>query len=106
MWERLATLEWAEDISRSRTPRNPWAGIGPFSHRNRDDEFEQLHLVEVLGWADRVYVCGDVSRIGSNGCGAAGQPTPSTQTGLLAQSDPFGIKRRSTSSRLSPSTTP
>lgn len=65
VWERLDNLQQAEDIIRSRTPRNPWAGIGRFSHRNQNDEFEQSHLFEVLGWADRVYVCGDVSRIRS-----------------------------------------
>ncbi|MDM7885661.1 hypothetical protein QUG92_11155 [Curtobacterium sp. RHCKG23] len=63
-WERLDNLRQAEAIIRSRTARNPWAGIGRFSHRNADGEFEQLHLFEVLGWADRVYVCGDVSRVG------------------------------------------
>lgn len=65
VWERLDNVQQAEDVIRSRTPRNPWAGIGRFSHRNQDDEFGQLHLFEVLGWADRVYVCGDVSRTGS-----------------------------------------
>lgn len=63
-WERLATLRQAEEVIRSRTARNSWAGIGRFSHRNMNGEFEQLHLFEVLGWADRVYVCGDVSHVG------------------------------------------
>ncbi|KQR31106.1 hypothetical protein [Curtobacterium sp. Leaf154] len=64
-WERLDNLGQAEDVLRSRTDRNPWAGIGRFSRRNADGDFEKLHLFEVLGWADRVYVCGDISRIGS-----------------------------------------
>ena len=64
-WERVDNLRQAEDVVRSRTARNPWAGIGRFSRRNADGEFEQLHFFEVLGGADRVYVCGDVSRIGS-----------------------------------------
>jgi hypothetical protein len=63
-WERFDCVQQAEDVIRSRTPRNPWAGIGRFSHRNQHNEFEQVHLFEILGWADRVYVCGDVSRIG------------------------------------------
>lgn len=64
-WERLDNLRQAEDVVRSRAARNPWAGIGRFSRRNADGEFEQLHLFEVLGWADLVYVCGDISRVGS-----------------------------------------
>ncbi|SOC86931.1 hypothetical protein SAMN05660766_0595 [Curtobacterium sp. 314Chir4.1] len=64
-WERLAGLQQAEDVVRSRTPKNPWAGIGRFSAMNQNGEFEQVHLFEVLGWADRVYVCGDVSRTAS-----------------------------------------
>jgi len=63
-WERLDNLRQAEALIRSRSDKNPWAGVGRFSQRNTDGEFAQLHLFEVLGWADRVYVCGDVSGVG------------------------------------------
>lgn len=65
LWEPLDALRAAEDIIRSRSTRNPWAGIGRFSQISADGEAGQVHMLEVLGWDDRVYVCGDVSRVGS-----------------------------------------
>lgn len=59
-WERLDSLRQVEEVIRTRHAGNPWADIGRFSQRNTNGEFEQLHLFEVLGWADSVYV----SRVG------------------------------------------
>jgi hypothetical protein len=63
-WEPLDTLQQAINILQTRSPLNPWAGVGRFTAFGYDGEAGQVHLFEVLGWADRIYVCGDISRPG------------------------------------------
>ncbi|WFR67678.1 hypothetical protein P9139_04275 [Curtobacterium flaccumfaciens] len=64
VWEPLDTLREPQNIIRSRTDRSPWAVNGPFSDIDDDSEVGRVHMLEVLGCADRVYVCADASRVG------------------------------------------
>ncbi|TCL79015.1 MULTISPECIES: hypothetical protein [unclassified Curtobacterium] len=63
-WEPLNNLPQAKDIIRARTPQNPWAAIMRTFDLDDAGTFGSVNTFEVLGWADRVYVCGDVSRVG------------------------------------------
>lgn len=63
-WERLATISQARELITSRDEANPWVTIIR-EEAGDDDRVALVNAFEMLGWADRVYVCGDTARAGS-----------------------------------------
>lgn len=86
-WNRIDTYRQAEDLIRARNSRSPWVTIRRIVDTGFDDEHYRVHAIEVLGWADAVYVCGDVTGIGwqwrwsSWPIGAPGGPLTPTVVG-------------------------
>jgi len=63
-WERLETLSQARELIASRDEENPWVTVIR-EHSGNDDSDGVVNAFEMLGWADRVYVCGDTARSGA-----------------------------------------
>lgn len=63
-WERLETISQARELIASRDEENPWITVIR-EHAGDDDSDGVVNAFEMLGWADRVYVCGDTARSGA-----------------------------------------
>lgn len=64
-WKRLQTFSQARELVASRDEENPWITITREHAGDADDRGSVVNAFEMLGWEDRVYVCGDTARSGS-----------------------------------------